>query len=132
MRRDPAPRLRSRLRKRVRRLVRVWSWCCDWNFDASVYQPADAGLIVINGSVVAFLYNAIGLAGVNLFVLLVDAAIEVVGFALETVLVCALLLDVALVAAAGSEERGFEGRQQEDGEVRLEVVAGGAMHGEDA
>ena len=62
----------------------------------------------------------------------VDAAVEVVGLALEAVFVGALLFDVALVAAAGAAERGFERGEEEEGEVGLEVVAGGGMHGEDA
>ena len=37
-----------------------------------------------------------------------------------------------MVAAAGAGERGFERRQQQQGEVGLQVVADGGVHGEDA
>jgi hypothetical protein len=39
---------------------------------------------------------------------------------------------VALVAAAGAGEGGFERWEEKDGEVGLEVVADGGVHGEDA
>ncbi len=42
------------------------------------------------------------------------------------------LLDVSLVAAAGALEGGFERWEQKDGEVGLEVVARGAVHGQNA
>ena len=76
--------------------------------------------------------DAVGFAGGDLFVLVVDAAVELVGLALEAVFVGALPLDVALVAAAGALQGGLERGQQEDREVGLEVVAGGGVHGEDA
>ena len=110
----------------------AWSLCRYWGFDAGGDYLADAVLDVINGSVFAYWYDAMGFAGRDLFVLFVDAAVEVVGFALEAVLVGALLCDVPLVAAAGAAKGGFEGGEEKDGEVGLEVIAGGAVHGEDA
>jgi hypothetical protein len=65
-------------------------------------------------------------------VLLVDAGVEGVVFALEAVFVGAGLLGGAVVAAAGSAEGAGQGWEQEDGEVGLYVVADGAVHGEDA
>ena len=73
-----------------------------------------------------------GFAGGDGLVGGVDAAVEVVGLALEAVLVSALLGGVAVVAAAGSAEGVFEAGQEEDGQVGLEVVADGRMHSEDA
>src|ERR1700722_8126548 len=92
----------------------------------------DAGLNLVDGGVVADGDDAVGFAGGDLFVLVVDAAVEVVGLALEAVFVGALFFDVALVAAACAAEGGFERGKEEEGEVGLKVVAGGGVHGEDA
>jgi hypothetical protein len=67
-----------------------------------------------------------------LAILFMDSGVELVALALEAVFVGADLLDVAVVAAAGAAERAGEGWEQEDGEVGLDVVADGAMHGKDA
>jgi hypothetical protein len=39
---------------------------------------------------------------------------------------------MAVVAAAGAGESGFQRREKKQGEVGLEVVADGGVHGEDA
>ena len=64
---------------------------------------------LIDGAVVVDGDDALGFAGGDVLVAGVDAAVEVVGLALEAVLVGALGLDAALVAAAGAVEGGFDG-----------------------
>ena len=76
--------------------------------------------------------NAVLIASCDLAILFIDSRVELIAFALEAVLVGACLLDVAGVAAAGALEGGGEGREEEEGEVGLDVVADGAVHGEDA
>src|SRR5580704_15958180 len=101
------PEAFARFRRRRGMMVRLamvrwlkwWSWCCYWSFDARGHQLADTGLDGINGSVVTYWYDAIGFARGDLLVLLIDAAVEVVGLAFETILVGAGLLDVFLIAA---------------------------------
>ncbi len=61
-----------------------------------------------------------------------DAGVEVVGFCLKSIFVCALREEEALVAAAGSCEGDVEGGEEENGEVGLEVVAEGGVQGKDA
>jgi hypothetical protein len=68
----------------------------------------DAGVNLLDGGFVADGKDAARLADSDLFVLLIDAAVKVVGLALETVFVRALVLGVPLVAAAGAMERSFE------------------------
>ena len=58
-------------------------------------------------------HDAVGFARGDFSVLVVDAPVELVGFALEAILVGALALDVALVAAAGPLQGGLERGQQE-------------------
>jgi hypothetical protein len=65
-------------------------------------------------------------------ILFIDSSVEVVVLALEAVFVGAGAADVALIAAAGSVQRGGQGRQQEKGEVGLDAVADGLVKGEDA
>ena len=76
--------------------------------------------------------NAVGIACCNGSVLLVDATVEVIAFAFEAILVGAVLAHVTIVSAAGARERGVERRQKKQGEIRLNVIAGSAVHGEDA
>ena len=66
--------------------------------------------------------DALGLAGGDVLVGGVDATVEVVGLALEAVLVGAGGLDGVMVAAAGAGKGGFERGKEEEGEVWLEVV----------
>src|SRR6185437_8720800 len=65
-------------------------------------------------------------------VLGVDALVEGVALALEAVLVGALRLLGAMVAAAGAGEATGQGREQQDRQVGLDVVADGGVHGEHA
>ena len=76
--------------------------------------------------------NAALIASCDLAILFIDSRVELIAFALEAVFVGAGLLDVAVVAAAGAFEGGGERREEEEGEIGLDVVADGAMHGEDA
>ena len=100
--------------------------------DAGGDDLVNAGLDLVDGGFIADGDDAVGFAGGYLFVFFVDPAIKVVGFALEAIFVGAFLMDVALVATASSVEGGFEGWEEEKGEVGLEVVAGSSVHGEDA
>lgn len=97
-----------------------------------VDEGEDAGGDLLDGSGLVEQGDAVGLAGGDGEVLVVDAAVEGVAFALEAVFVGAVLAGVAIVAAAGAIEGGFEGREEQQGEVGLDAVAGGAVHGEDA
>jgi hypothetical protein len=67
-----------------------------------------------------------------LAILFIDSRVELVAFALEAVFVGARLLDVAVVAAAGSLEGGGQRGEKEEGEVGLYIVANCPVHGEDA
>ncbi len=69
---------------------RVRSWCGDWGWDAGGDDFVDAGLDLVDGGFVADGDDAMGFAGGDLFVFFVDAAVEVVGLALEAVFVGAL------------------------------------------
>ena len=93
---------------------------------------SDARVDLLDGSFVSEGKDPARLARCYLFVFLVDAAIKIVGLALETIFVGALLANVALVTTAGATEGVFERGQQEDSQIGLEVAAGGGMHGEDA
>jgi len=75
---------------------------------------------------------AVLIASCDLAILFIDSRVELIAFALEAIFVGAGLLDVAIVATTGALERGGEGREEEEGEVRLDVVADGAVEGEDA
>jgi len=100
--------------------------------EARGYYFADAEMDLVDGGVFANGEDAVRLASGDLFVLCMNATVEVVGLALETAFVSTLFFGVALVAAAGALERGFEGRQEKKREIGLEVFAGGGVHGEDA
>ncbi len=90
-------RIKTDKRRSVGRSRWLGSGCCQTRVDYFF----DAGLNVVDGGVVADGDDSLGFAGGDLFVLFVDAAVEVVGLALETVFVGALLFYVAQVAAAG-------------------------------
>src|ERR1035441_2904276 len=93
---------------------------------------------IVSRVVVSDRHNAVRIAGSDLLVGGVDAGVEIVGLALEAVLVATLSLallvggSVPVVTLAGAGKRGFERRKQQDGQVGLEVVADGGVHGEDA
>src|SRR5258707_13036081 len=81
----------------------------------------DVGLDLFDAVVSVDDDDAVRFAGGDLFVLVVDAAVEVVGLALEKGLVGALPLDVTLVAGPGSLGGGLAGGTRGEGE------AGGAL-----
>ena len=98
------------------------------------FDSFDAGFDRESGiGVVGDGHHALRFAGGDLLVGGVNAGVELVGLALETVFVAGLGgIGLAAVAAAGAGERGFEGSDQEQGEVGLEVVAHRAVQGQDA
>lgn len=75
--------------------------------------------------------DALWLAFCDSPVLLVYAAIEIITFALEPVLVSAVLANVTVVAAPGACQGGLERRKQQQRKVRLYVVAGCLVHRQD-
>ena len=80
--------------------------------------------------------EALGFARSDVSVVGVDAAIEVVRLGFEAVFVRAGggagVRGSVVVAAAGAGESDFEGREKEEGEVGLEVVADGGVQSENA
>ena len=82
---------------------------------------------LVDGEVAADADDTIGLARGDFTVLFPDAAVEGVGFLLEAVFVGAGFGLDAGVAPAGARERGIEGRQQQEGQVRLQAAAEVAM-----
>jgi hypothetical protein len=92
----------------------------------------NVGVDLFDGGFVADGEDATGFSGGDLFVLLVDAAVKIVGLFFEAIFVRALLLGVAMIAPAGATERDFERGEQKEGQIGLQVVAGGGVHGQDA
>ena len=72
-----------------------------------------------------------GIAGGDGEVGIADAGIEEVGFAFEAIFVGAGFAEVVVIAAAGAAQGSGEGREEEKGEVGLEVSAEGAVEIED-
>lgn len=85
----------------------------------------------VDGSLFAECNDAAGVSGGDGFVGCVDAPVEVVALRLKSVFVSTGARDAALIATPRTQERGFKRGQQQDGEIRLDVVTNGGVHGED-
>jgi len=68
----------------------------------------------------------------DLAVLLVDTVVELVVLTFEAVLIGAQTAGGSVIASTGAAQRGGEGWEEKNGQVRQDVVADRSMQGEDA
>src|SRR5580693_6649247 len=77
----------------------------------------------VDGEVAFYENDAIGLACRDFAVLMPDAAVEVLLLLLKAVFILAVACNLAIVASAGAVEAAFQRREQEQGEIGLEIAA---------
>ena len=101
-------------------------------FQASAHYFKDVLVDGCDGGLFGEYRDTVLIASRYLAILFINPRVELIAFALKTIFVGASDLDMALVASAGSAQGGGERGKKQNREVRLNVIADGTVHGEDA
>ena len=97
-----------------------------------VHYAVNDGGDAVDGSIVSDSYHTLHFTQGNSLIGSVDSPVEGVPFAFKSVFVGTGLLNGASVATAGSMERCLKIRQQQNRQIRLEVIADGSVDGKNS